>query len=118
MNFTLYQIMTPVISLIAVMYVWSLAFRGLKRTWSAVLWSFFWSGLALLAWRPAFIDSFMIFTGVRDRVNAIFVTGIGILFLLVFYIITRLEIMQRKHYQLVQTMALQSFKEEYVHTTS
>jgi hypothetical protein len=118
MNFTLYQIITPIISCLAIMYVWSLTLRGLKRTWSAVLWSFFWVCLTLLAWRPAFIDSLMIFTGVRDRVNAIFVTGIGILFLLVFYVITRLEIIQRKQYKLVQKIALQKFKDEYIHTAS
>lgn len=116
MNVTLYQIITPIISFLAIAYAWSLSFRGLKRTWSAVLWSVFWIGLALLAWRPAFIDAFMIFTGVRDRVNAIFITSIGILFVLVFFTITRLEMLQRKHHRLIRAIALKDFKRTHVST--
>jgi hypothetical protein len=46
MTLTPYQIVAPIVSLIAITYAWSLVFRRKKTLWEAVLWSLFWGMVA------------------------------------------------------------------------
>jgi hypothetical protein len=49
-----------------------------------------------IALNPRILTYLSTLTGIKDQVNAIFVTSIGILFFLCFYIIIRIEEMHQR----------------------
>ncbi len=103
---TSYQIATPLLSLLALTYAWNLVFRQKKTIWEALLWTLFWGGIALIALKPDVLSYLSTLTGIKDQVNAIFVTSIGILFFLVFYIIIRIEELHQRYTRMIREMAL------------
>lgn len=103
---TAYQILTPAASLIAMLYAWSLVARKKKTIWEAVVWTIFWASIALIALFPELLDYLRSITGVRSRQNAVFVTSIGILFFIVFYLVVRLEELERRLAKLVRQLAV------------
>ncbi len=106
MTLTPYQIIVPLLSLLALFYAWNLVLRKKKTIWEAVLWTLFWGGIAFIALEPQVLGYLSALTGIKDQVNAIFVTSIGILFFLVFYIVVRLEEMDQRQTRLIREMAL------------
>lgn len=103
---TPYQIVAPALSLLALVYAWNLVLRQKKTIWEALLWTFFWGGIAFIALRPDVLSYLSTLTGIKDQVNAIFVTSIGILFFLVFYIIIRIEELHQRYTRMIRAMAL------------
>lgn len=103
---TPYQIITPLISFFAVSYAWHLAFKQKKTLWEAALWTLFWVGIALIAIYPKSITYLTQFTGIKDRENAVFITAIGILFFLVFYLVMRLEELEQRQTRMVRKIGL------------
>jgi len=112
MNITFYQVLAPLASLLAILYAWSLVFRQKKTIWEAILWTFFWLGIALLALFPDSIEYLKHITGVKDRENAVFVTSIGILFFIVFYLVVRLESLEQRQTRIVRKVALKGFGDD------
>ena len=106
MELTPYQILTPLLSLVAIAYAWNLVFRQKKTIWEAMLWTLFWGGIAGIAFYPSVLSYLTTVTGIKNQVNAILVTSIGILFFMVFYIIVRLEAMEQRQTRVVRAMAL------------
>lgn len=106
MTLTPYQIVVPLLSLLALVYAWNLVLRKKKTVWEAVLWTVFWGGITFIAVRPSVLSYLSAATGIKDQVNAIIVTSIGILFFLVFYMIIRMEEMSQKQARLVRQIAL------------
>ncbi len=106
MTLTPYQIVVPIISLIAIVYAWNLALRQKKTIWEALLWTLFWGIIAGIALEPQVLGYLTALTGIKDQVNAIFVTLIGILFFLVFAIIVRLEELNQRQTKLIRAVAL------------
>ena len=80
MELTAYQIVTPLVAFVAVTYAWNLVVRQKKTLWEALLWTVFWSGIAMIAIYPNSIDYLTAITGIADRENAVVVTFLGILF--------------------------------------
>lgn len=109
---TPYQILAPAASIIAILYAWSLVFRKKKTIWEASLWTLFWVGIALIALFPDFIGYLTTLTGVKDRENAVFITSIGILFFIVFYLVIRLEELEQRQTRIVRKMALKDIEDE------
>ncbi len=107
MEFTAYQIVTPLISFVAVTYAWNLVFRQKKTIWEAFLWTVFWSAIALIAIYPNSIDYLTKITGIKDRENAVLVTFLGILFFIVFYLVIRLENLEQRQTRMIRKLALQ-----------
>ena len=66
MPFTPYQIVVPLLSLIAMAYAWSLFSRKKKTLWEALLWTIFWSGVALVALVPNVLSYLAIITGIKS----------------------------------------------------
>lgn len=110
MSLTPYQIVVPLLSLIAFLYAWNLVLRQKKTLWEAVLWTFFWGAIALIALKPDILSFLSAATGIKDQVNAIFVTSIGILFFMVFYIVIRLEELSQRQTRLIREIALREAK--------
>jgi hypothetical protein len=106
MSLTPYQIVAPLVSLVALLYAWNLVFRGKKTIWEAILWTLFWGAIALIALYPSILSYLSAITGIENQENAVVVTFVGILFFIVFYLIIRLEELEQRHTKLVREMAL------------
>lgn len=106
MDLTPYQIVAPLVSIIALAYAWSLWYRQKKTLWEVALWTLFWASIALIAFYPGILTYLTAVTGIKDQVNAILVTCIGILFFMVFYMIMRLEEMEQRQVRLIRGIAL------------
>jgi len=112
MGITPYQILTPAASLIAILYAWSLVARKKKTVWEAAVWTFFWCGIGAIALFPDLLDTLRQVTGVQNRENAVFVTSIGILFFIVFYLVVRLEELDRRVARIVRKIAVKDIEED------
>lgn len=106
MELTSYQIVAPLVSLVALAYAWNLWHRQKKTFWEAVLWTLFWVSIAVIAFYPGILTYLTAVTGIKDQANAVLVTCIGLLFFMVFYMIMRLEEMERRQARLMREMAL------------
>lgn len=103
---TPYQILAPIAALLAILYAWSLVSRQQKTLWEAGVWTVFWGAVAALALFPDLMNYLTHVTGVQNRENAVFVTSIGMLFFIVFYLVMRLESLEQRQTRIVQKMAL------------
>lgn len=106
MEFTPYQIIVPLIAIVAILYAWNLNFRQKKTIWEAILWTIFWGSIAAIAIFPDSIDYLTAVTGIQDRENAVMVTFLGILFLIVFYLVVRLEKLEQRQTKMIRKVAL------------
>ena len=112
MEFTVYQIITPLISFVALAYAWNLVFRQKKTIWEAMLWTIFWSAIAMIAIYPDSIDYLTAITGIKDRENAVMVTSLGILFFIVFYLVIRLENLEQRQTRVIRKLALRDIEKK------
>lgn len=106
MKLTAYQIVAPLISLLAIVYAWSLVLRRKKTVWEGVFWVLFWGAIAVVSIYPSILTFLSAVTGISSQVNAVFATFLGILFFMVFYLVMRLETLEEKHAEFVRKMAL------------
>lgn len=106
MTLTPYQIVVPLLSLVAIFYAWSLMMRKKKTVWEVILWTLFWGVIGVIAFRPNLLSYLTFITGIRDQESAVLVTAIGILFFIVFYLIIRIEELQQRQTRLVRSIAL------------
>ena len=106
MQLTPYQIIVPLLSLLAVLYAWSLMMRKKKTVWEVILWTIFWGLIALIALRPNLLAYLTLITGIKNQENAVLFTAIGMLFFVVFYLIIRIEELQQRQSRIVRSIAL------------
>ena len=103
---TPYQLLTPLVSLVAILYAWNLVFRQKKTIWEALLWTVFWGCIVAIAIFPDSLDYLSAVTGIQDRENAVLVTFLGILLFIVFYLIVRLEALEQRQTRVIRKLAL------------
>lgn len=103
---TPYQIVVPLLALVAIVYAWNLFIAHKKTLWEALLWSLFWGAIASIALFPHLLGYLTAVTGIKDQVNAVLATCIGILFFLAFYVIIRLEELEQRQTRMVREAAL------------
>jgi hypothetical protein len=106
MALTPYQIAVPIISIVAVLYAWSLMMRKKKTVWEVILWTLFWGSLSFIALKPGTLSYLSFITGIKNQENAVIVTAIGILFFLLFYLIIRVEELNQRQTRIVRSIAL------------
>lgn len=106
MALTPYQIVVPLLSLIAVLYAWSLMLRKKKTVWEVILWTIFWGAIAFVALKPNILQYLTLITGIKNQENAVIFTAIGVLFFLLFYLIIRIEELQQRQTRIVRSLAL------------
>ena len=106
MEFTAYQIVTPLVSIVALLYAWNLVIRQKKTLWEALLWTVFWGAIAYIALFPDALDYLTAATGIQKRENAVIVTFLGILSFIMFYIIIRIEEMEQRQTRVIRKLAL------------
>lgn len=107
---SLYQIVTPAVSLLAILYIWNLVTQQKKTLWEGFLWSLIWLAIAAVALWPEVLQYLTAVTGIKDQVNAVVFTAIGFLFLLNFHLITRFERLEQRHVRLVRAISLLELK--------
>lgn len=103
---TPYQIIVPVLSLLAVLYAWNLARRQKKTVWEAVLWTLFWGVIATVALYPNLVSYLSLVTGIKSQENAVVFTSVGILFFMMFYLIIRIEELEQRQTKMIRSVAL------------
>ncbi len=118
MTLTPYQIVAPIISLLALAYAWNLVIRKKKSILEACFWTIFWGAIAGIALDPSVLHYLSELTGIANQENAVIVTFLGILFFMVFYLVMRLEELERRYTKIVRSLALREAglegkKEEY-----
>ncbi|MDD5041795.1 MAG: DUF2304 domain-containing protein [Candidatus Peribacteraceae bacterium] len=106
MQITPYQVIAPVISLVAIVYAWGLVFRQKKTIWEGALWTGFWLAIAVIAIFPYVLDFLTFATGFKDRQNALLITFLGILSFIIFGLIVRIEELEQRQTRLTRSMAL------------
>lgn len=106
MRLTAYQIIAPLVSLVAILYAWNLVMRQKKTLWEACFWTLFWGMVALIALYPSVLSYLSAITGIANQENAVLVTFMGILFFMVFYLVIRLEELEQRHTKIVRALAL------------
>ena len=106
MTLTTYQIVAPLISLIALLYAWSLVLRQKKTIWEGTLWTVFWAAIAVIAIFPSILDYLTAVMGFKNRENAVLITFLGILSFIVFYLIVRVEELEQRQTRIVRSAAL------------
>ncbi len=106
MSITPYQIVVPLVSAVAVVYAWNLVTRQKKTAWEGILWTLFWGAIAAIALKPGLLSTLSALAGFKNRENAVFVTSIGILFFMVFYIVIRLEEMEQRQTRMLRELGL------------
>ena len=106
MHLTPYQIVVPLLAVVAVVYAWNLVLRQKKTIWEAVLWTLFWGAIGVIAMFPGLLGYLSAATGIKSQENAVIVTCMGILFFLVFYIIIRIEEMEQRQTRMIRALAL------------
>lgn len=106
MSITPYQIVVPLLSIFVILYAWSLFGRQKKTLWEVLLWTLFWGALAGIALFPGTLGYLAAAIGIKSQVNAVFVTSIGILFFMMFYIIVRVEELEQRMTRIVRAIAL------------
>lgn len=106
----MYQIITPLVSLFLIVYVWNLVPKQKKTIWEASLWTIFWLAVAAVAVFPNAIDYLTKITGIKNRENAVFISAIGVMFFVIFYLIMRLEEIERKQTKLIRSLALKDIE--------
>ena len=106
MTLTPYQIVVPLLSLLALLYAWNLTLRRKKTVWEASLWTLFWGAIAFIALYPNFLSYLSAVTGIEDQESAVVVTFLGILFFIVFYLVIRLEELEQRHTEIVRAVGL------------
>ncbi len=106
MDFTPYQIVVPLFSLLMVAYAWNLVMRQRKTVWEGVLWTLFWGILTYIALFPSSLQYLSAITGIKKNENAATITAIGVLFFIVFYIVIRIEELDQKIVRLMRERAL------------
>jgi hypothetical protein len=106
MRLTPYQIVVPILALLAILYAWNLMFRKKKTIWEAGLWTLFWGSIAFIALYPNFLTYLSAITGIQNQESAVLVTFLGILFFIVFYLVIRIEELEQRHARIVRVLAL------------
>lgn len=112
MEFTPYQIIVPIFSIIMVAYAWSLVGRQRKTIWEGMLWTIFWFGIAYVAFQPNSLQYLSSLTGIKKHENAATFTAIVVLFFVVFYMVIRIEALEQRLTRVVRDKAL---KEAGIH---
>ena len=106
MEFTAYQIITPLAGFVAITYAWNLVLRQKKTLWEAILWTIFWGSIISIAIYPESLNYLSKFTGIKDRENAVLVTTIAVLLFIVFYLIIRIEDLEQRQTRVIRKLAL------------
>ncbi|TSC80397.1 MAG: hypothetical protein G01um101425_51 [Candidatus Peregrinibacteria bacterium Gr01-1014_25] len=105
---TPYQIIVPLVAVVAIVYAWNLMLRQRKSIWESCLWTIFWGLIAIIAIEPGILTYLTAVTGIKSQVNAALATAIGILFFLIFSMIIRIEELEQRLTRVIRALAIRN----------
>lgn len=105
-DFTPYQVVVPLFSLLMITYAWNLVFRQKKTIWEGILWTIFWASVAYISLFPSSLQALSALTGIKKNENAATITAIGVIFFILFYVIMRIEELEQRLVKMIRTKAL------------
>lgn len=105
-DFTPYQVVVPLFSLLMITYAWNLVFRQKKTIWEGILWTIFWASIAYISLFPSSLQALSALTGIKKNENAATITAIGVIFFILFYVIMRIEELEQRLVKMIRTKAL------------
>ncbi|MBI5411640.1 DUF2304 domain-containing protein [Candidatus Peregrinibacteria bacterium] len=112
MNFTLYQLIVPLLALVMIAKAISRFRRG-QQTWRELItWIFVWGAIGFFALFPKISDKLANFIGIKSGANAIITAALVILFYIVFKLLVTSENLESKITRLNRKIALDKLKEE------
>lgn len=113
MQFEIYQWLVPLIGLFYIFRI-VLQFRANKRSVTSLLvWLVFWTTIVVLAIIPNPV-SFEIarLLGFKSNINAVIFVALGWLFLLIFYLSTTIDRLEKQMTELIRKLAMQEAEKE------
>ena len=105
-SFSAYEVVVPIFSLLMLIYAWNLVLHQKKTIWEGLLWTLFWCVLAYISLYPGSLQYWSALIGIKKNENALTFTAVGILFFIVFYLVMRIEELERRLTKLVREKAL------------
>ena len=107
MQFEIYQWLVPLVGLIYIGRTFLQFRRGKRSMRGMVIWTIFWFIIIVLAVIPNPV-SFKIaeILGFKSNINAVIFVALGLLFLLVFYLSSSLDRIERQMTELVRKLAI------------
>ena len=105
-EFTPYQVVVPLFSLLMIVYAWNLVMRQKKTIWEGILWTIFWSAITYISLIPSSLQALSALTGIKKNENAATITAIGVIFFVLFYLIMRIEELEQRLVKVIRSKAL------------
>ena len=105
-EFTPYQVVVPLFSLLMIAYAWNLVMRQKKTIWEGGLWTFFWAGIAYISLVPSSLQYLSTMTGIKKNENAATITAIGVIFFVIFYLVMRVEELEQRLVKVIREKSL------------
>lgn len=115
MQFEIYQWLVPLIGAFYILRI-VIQFRANKRSVTSLLvWLVFWVTIIILAIIPNPV-SFKIanLLGFKSNINAVIFVALGWLFLLIFYLSSTIDRLERQMTELIRKLAIQEPEEEKI----
>lgn len=110
-NFEAYQYIVPLICVIFIVRI-SVQYMKQKRSiFSTVVWTVFWGTIACFSFAPHILSTFLAdVLGFADNVHAVLFLGLGLCFLIIFYLSSVIDKLESQLTRLVRKLALQEIE--------
>lgn len=107
LNHELYQIIVAILSTVFIVRIVIQFANNQRSILSTGVWSFFWILLGILAIAPDLMSIFLAkVLGFKDNVHGILFMGLGLSFLIIFYLSSAVDILETRMHKLVRTLAI------------
>lgn len=107
MKFEVYQIIVPIISIIAIALTYREFRKGNNSLFELLMWGTFWGFIGMVAIFPDTITKFISHTiGIKDHINAIIFIGLAMSFFLHFRLFNTMKKQNASITELVRQIAI------------
>lgn len=113
MQMEIYQWLVPLVGILYIFRTLKQLRKNRRSATSATIWVVFWATIIVLAIIPNPV-SFKIadLLGFKSNINAVIFVAIGWLFLIIFYLSTTVDRLERQITELVRKMAIEEHEKE------
>ncbi len=113
MKFEVYQILVPIISLVAIAMTVKSHTKGENTMFESFFWIVFWMGVSLIALFPDLTTNYLSkLLGIKDNVNAVIFIGLAASFFIHFRTFNIIKLQNKTITELVRKIALELDREK------
>ena len=113
MSFEVYQILVPIISIVAITMTFKSHLNGDNTMFETFFWIIFWLGISLIALFPDFTTNYLSqLLGIKDNVNAVIFIGLAASFFIHFRTFHIIKLQNKTITELVRKIALELDREK------